>query len=190
MLFSSLTNGEMCGGWMYERALGKWASRALKQGAHLRTHQSVQLQLFHPSQTVFLCVCELYFSVFVNCICHILQLYFSDLVSCISLKQGAHRQPRQSIQLHPHRQRGSQHCHQSQHSSDGGRLELWKPCLLSKLWTRKPEKTKALPPLHMHFTVHYKNTIIDGRSTAAIDIHEMGLYPLKHRIAMLFDINM
>ena len=114
-----------------------------------------------------------------------------------ALKQGAHLLPHQSIQphvvppcdedrVHAH----LQDCHQSQHSSDGGRLELWKPCLLSKLWTRKPEKTKALPPLHMHFTVHYKNTIIDGRSTAAIDIHEMGLYPLKHRIAMLFDINM
>ena len=137
---------------MYGRALGKWASRALKQGAHLRTHQSVQLQLFHPSQTVFLCVCELYFSVFVNCICHILQLYFSDLVSCISLKQGAHRQPHRSIQLHPHRQRGSQHCHQSQHCGGGegtvgnfGSLVCCLSCGLGNL--RSPSKAPSLPTL-------------------------------------------
>ena len=119
---------------------------------------------FHTLQTVFVWVGKLYFSVFVNCICHILYVYFSNLASCISLKQGAHLWTHQSIQLHLFILCKLFFVKRLNYilifnvvlnivikvnilAAGGGRLELWKPCLLSKLWTRKPETrpSKALP---------------------------------------------
>ena len=122
MLFSSLTNGEMCGGWMYERALGKWASRALKQGAHLPPHQSIQLHLH-----VFKWACHCLY----RCHCHHWMVRSPSSASSINPTLSSSSTWFLNIVIKVNIL-----------ATAGDGWELWKPCLLSKLWTQKPENTK------------------------------------------------
>ena len=71
-------------------------------------------------------------------------------------KQGAHLGPHQSVQLHllhpsppPHLFNNAVANVVIKVNREGDGWELWKPRLLSKLWTRKPEKPKALRVLQL-----------------------------------------